>query len=128
MSRWHTQIHIDAALEVPTLEKTREALSRSGIKVSLKNLSTASDAPCKTTGSFFYADFEDLAVWQPSGKTTLLRDPKMLMEMKSSLTAAFHGTSLGAAREVIERRGFTQALNVTEGKQGVYCGRSTSQT
>jgi hypothetical protein len=72
----------------------------------------------------FYVDFEDLGIIVPSGEPKLFRDREMVKAMKK-VTAAMHGTSLDAAKKIIEQRGFQSSIvgvhNTTDGKEGVYC-------
>ena len=109
---------------IPTSKKTYEALWNAGIKVSLEKITVATDPPFPTPGMIFYVDFEDLGIIDPSGEPKLLRDREMVKAMKK-LTAALHGTSLDAAKKIIEQRGFQSSIvgvnNTTDGKEGVYC-------
>jgi len=77
-------------------------------------------------GVFYYVDFDKLSVPLylpgPGDTAPKFRDPKMLeVPHGESLQTATHGTSVGAAVKIIADGCFTEALNRSGGKHGVYC-------
>lgn len=122
-SAWPTAAYIDAASQAPNPERVQQAMWSFGIGVKPKDLILSTDdGPAKTPGTYYYVDFENLSAPQSDARVPRLRDPRMMhMSPSGKLQTATHGTSFGAAKEIIAAGCFTEALNKTESKCGVYC-------
>ena len=99
-------------------------LRAAGFKVRFEKIILAAKAPFESPGVFFFVDIIDLGILMPSGKIKILRNHEKVHELKK-LLAALHGTSIPAAKLILEQGGFQASLNgvhnTTAGLEGVYC-------
>ena len=81
-----------------------------------------SEVPFPTPGRFLYIAFENVHVCEaPQNSVEKNAEAFKMHSLTGELQSALHGTSLGAAAQIIRDRCFTPAKNITERRQGVYC-------